>query len=86
MDASRVAHQARMRKLAEQPHTEVLEYAFSRPAREADAVMCVKMATRAVEARSGLGVMSVSEAARLVCKSDHYSIPSLGPILKRLWL
>lgn len=70
MDASRLAHRARMRKLAEQPHTDVLEYAYDSPAREADAVMCVKMAQRAVEARRALGKLKVDEAARRVCAAD----------------
>ena len=38
-----------MRRLAQEPNTEVLEYAFDSPERSSDAVNCVKLAQRVLE-------------------------------------
>lgn len=60
-----------MIKLANAPHTEVLEYTYETPQRDADAVTCVKLATLAVEARRALPAdLSVVIAARRVCKQN----------------
>ena len=66
-----------MERLAQQPHTEVLEYTYKKPQRGADAVVCVKLATLAVEAREALpaDVVDVRAAARCIC-STH-------PLLKQ---
>ena len=71
MDGAAVAQQTRMRQLADQPHTEVLEYCYSTPHRDADAVTCVKMARRSVELRKALPLdLNVCVAARKVCKDE----------------
>ena len=60
-----------MLRLAQSPNTEVLEYAYADPEREADAVMCVKLATSALTARRALpGDLDARSAARRVCKGD----------------
>ena len=60
-----------MTKLANNPHTEVLEYTYETPQRDADAVTCVKLATLAVEARRALQAnISVVTAARRICKQN----------------
>ena len=70
MSAQQVASQ-RMRRLAEQPHTDVLEYTYEEPEREATAVTAVKMARRTVEARAALpGICGLKRAAKLVTSQD----------------
>uniref|UniRef100_A0A6C0BYN0 Uncharacterized protein n=1 Tax=viral metagenome TaxID=1070528 RepID=A0A6C0BYN0_9ZZZZ len=71
MEGARSAEKNRMLQLANSPHTEVLEYAYETPQRDADAIMCVKLATLAVEARRGLpSDLSVVIAARKICKEN----------------
>ncbi len=71
MQGAQSAQHARLLRLAQQPNTEVLEYAYSTPERDADPVVCVKMATRALKARRALpDHLDARAAARRVCKSD----------------
>jgi hypothetical protein len=60
-----------MRRVAQRPHTDVLEYTFAEPCREADAVVCVKLAQRTMEARRALGPhLTVVEAATCIRATD----------------
>jgi len=71
MEGAGAAQRARMARLAQQPHTDVLEYTYESPERDAPAVVVVKLATRAVEARKSLPKdLDVRKAARRVCKED----------------
>ena len=71
MEEARVAERTCMVKLANQPHTEVFEYTYDTPHREANAVTCVKLATLAIEARRELpATVSIAVAARRICKQN----------------
>lgn len=71
MENARSAQRARMSRLSAEPHTEVLEYAYEVPERDADAVTCVKMATLAVEIRRSIpSDVSLRKATRLVCAQN----------------
>jgi hypothetical protein len=71
MDAARVSQDARMRRLAEQPHTDVLEYTYETPIRDASAEMCLKLASRTVDARAKLPrALSVEQCAARVTRED----------------
>lgn len=72
MENARIAQQERMRRLASEPHTEVLEYKYDTAERDADAEMCVKLACKALEARQCLPVeLSITKAAKQVCRQDE---------------
>lgn len=65
--------QQRMRRLAERPHTDVLEYAYDAQDREADAVTCVKLFERTAEVRRRLEAedgTSQEEIRRAVLRED----------------
>ena len=71
MQGAQAAERARMLRVAQRPNTEVLEYAYETAEREADAVMCVKLATSALEARSALAKdPDARSAARRICEAD----------------
>lgn len=71
MEGARVAQEARMRRLANQPHTDVLEYSFEEAEREASAEVCVKLAQRVVEGRQALDPsLSNAQAGRKLCADD----------------
>ena len=71
MEGAGAAQRARMARLAQQPHTDVLEYTYESPERDATPVVVVNLATRAVEARKSLPKdLDFRKAARRVCKED----------------
>lgn len=71
MENARVAQRERMCRLANEPHTEVLEYQYETAERSADAEMCVKLANKALECRRKLPVgMHIAKAAKQICKQD----------------
>ena len=70
MQNAQAAHEARMRRLAEQPRTEVLKYDFSLPERDATASVCVGLARRVVEARQKVAHLSVKAARQHICAED----------------
>ena len=72
MEEARIAERTRMLKLANQPHTEVLEYAYDTPHRDADAVNCVKLAKLAMEARRQLPITeSIVSASKRICGQNE---------------
>ena len=61
----------RMRRLAEKPHTQVLEYSYETQERGADAVTCVKLFQRVAEIRGRLDAsMAPTDAHRAVLEED----------------
>lgn len=71
MEHAATAIASRMRRLAQQDHTEVLEYAYGSQERGADAEMCVKMAELVAERRQALGGdVNARRAARLLREQD----------------
>jgi len=71
MDSAQEVAAQRMRRLAEQPHTEVLEYRYEQPEREATAIVAVNMARKTIEARAALPALcGLKRAARLVRATD----------------
>lgn len=70
MEAAAKCIDARMRRLAQQDHVDVMEYVYDRQEREADAVNAVKMATVVAERRRALGALSDAEAAARLQDED----------------
>ena len=71
MDGALSCQQNRMRQVAERDHTDVLEYVFDTPSRDADAVTCVKLAQRTLEARAALAAGTpLKKAAKEIRQSD----------------
>lgn len=60
-----------MRRLASQPHTDVLEYTYEEAERDAPPEICVGLAQRVVEARQALSAsLSNAKAGRQICADD----------------
>lgn len=72
MERATQCMEQRMRGLAEREHTDVLEYAYDKQDRGADAVMCVKMFELVCEKRRALGAASSNkEAGQFLCAQEE---------------
>ena len=72
MDSAENCARQRMQSLADKPHTDVLEYVFDRPIKDATAQMCVKLSSMVIEERSRLPVsMPKKEARKIICEKDQ---------------
>ena len=71
MELAAATIQQRMQTLARREHTEVLEYAYDKQERGADAEMCVKMAKLVAERRRELGrTVSDGDAGKQLRTAD----------------
>jgi hypothetical protein len=70
MQSATKAEVAYRQDLASRPNTDVLEYVYDEPEREAPASVCVGLAQRTVEARRAFPALSDAEAKSRICQSD----------------